>query len=63
MSHGLLGMRERALLLRGTFAIRRGKNDKGTGVQACIPLPDLTHNAAQDPSCSPERFEGADTAS
>jgi signal transduction histidine kinase len=41
MSHGLLGMRERALLLGGTFTIRRGRNDKGTCVEACIPLPDL----------------------
>jgi signal transduction histidine kinase len=40
MSHGLLGMRERALLLGGTFTVRRGRNDKGTCVEACIPLPD-----------------------
>jgi signal transduction histidine kinase len=37
MSHGLLGMRERALLLGGTFTVRRGRNDKGTCVEACIP--------------------------
>jgi signal transduction histidine kinase len=44
MSHGLLGMRERALLLGGTFAVRRGRNDKGTCVEACIPLPQRALN-------------------
>lgn len=39
MSHGLLGMRERALLLGGTLTIRRGRNDQGTCVEAIIPLP------------------------
>jgi signal transduction histidine kinase len=38
MSHGLLGMRERALLLGGTLTIRRGRNDRGTCVEAIIPL-------------------------
>jgi hypothetical protein len=38
-SHGLLGMRERALLLGGTLTVRRGRNDKGTCVEARIPLP------------------------
>ena len=38
MSHGLLGMRERALLLGGTLTIRRGRNDKGTCVEVHIPL-------------------------
>ena len=37
-SHGLLGMRERALLLGGSFRIRRGVNDVGTCVEAFIPL-------------------------
>lgn len=37
-SHGLLGMRERALLLGGTLRIRRGVNDVGTCVEAFIPL-------------------------
>lgn len=37
MTHGLLGMRERALLLGGTLTIRRGRNDSGTCVEACIP--------------------------
>jgi signal transduction histidine kinase len=40
MTHGLLGMRERALLLGGTLTIRRGRNNRGTCVEACIPLPD-----------------------
>lgn len=38
MSHGILGMRERALLLGGTLTIRRGRNDAGTCVEAHIPL-------------------------
>lgn len=37
-SHGLLGMRERALLLDGSFAVRRGVNDVGTCVEASMPL-------------------------
>jgi signal transduction histidine kinase len=38
MSHGLLGMRERALLLGGTLTIRRGRNDQGTCIEVHIPL-------------------------
>jgi signal transduction histidine kinase len=38
MSHGILGMRERALLLGGTLTIRRGRGDKGTCIEARIPL-------------------------
>jgi signal transduction histidine kinase len=37
-SHGLLGMRERALLLGGTLQVKRGVNDIGTCVEASIPL-------------------------
>ncbi len=37
-SHGLLGMRERALLLGGTLTIRRGVNGRGTCIEAVIPL-------------------------
>ncbi len=37
-SHGLLGMRERALLLGGTLKIKRGINGIGTCVEALIPL-------------------------
>ena len=37
-SHGLLGMRERALLLGGSLQVRRGVNDTGTCVEAFIPL-------------------------
>lgn len=38
MSHGLLGMRERALLLGGTMNIRRGRNDSGTCIEVMIPI-------------------------
>jgi signal transduction histidine kinase len=37
-SHGLLGMRERALLLGGTLRVERGVNGVGTCVQAWVPL-------------------------
>jgi signal transduction histidine kinase len=37
-SHGLLGMRERALLLGGTLQVGRGVNGIGTSVHACVPL-------------------------
>ena len=39
MSHGLLGMRERALLLGGTLTVRPGPGGRGTCVEALIPLP------------------------
>ncbi len=39
-SHGLLGMRERALLLGGTLTIKRGMNNKGTCIEASIPVRD-----------------------
>jgi signal transduction histidine kinase len=45
-SHGLLGMRERALLLGGTLKIRRGTNDRGTCIEALIPVCDPAHDAA-----------------
>jgi len=38
MSHGLLGMRERALQLGGTMNIRRGRSDAGTCIEVAIPL-------------------------
>jgi signal transduction histidine kinase len=37
-SHGLLGMRERALLLGGSLRVERGVNGIGTSVHACVPL-------------------------
>jgi signal transduction histidine kinase len=37
-SHGLLGMRERALLLCGSLKVERGVNGVGTSVQAWVPL-------------------------
>ena len=39
MSHGLLGMRERALLLGGTLTVKPGPGGRGTCVEALIPLP------------------------
>lgn len=45
MSHGLLGMRERALLLGGTLTIRRGRNDAGTCIEVRIPLRTATPQA------------------
>ncbi|SHN11430.1 Signal transduction histidine kinase [Duganella sacchari] len=46
MSHGLLGMRERALLLGGSMNIRRGRNDMGTCIEVAIPLRGATSGAA-----------------
>jgi signal transduction histidine kinase len=40
-SHGLLGMRERALLLGGSLKVKRGINGIGTCVEALIPLSGL----------------------
>jgi signal transduction histidine kinase len=37
-SHGLLGMRERALLLGGSLRIKRGVGNRGTCIEAFIPL-------------------------
>jgi signal transduction histidine kinase len=37
-SHGLLGMRERALLLGGSLRVERGVNGIGTSVHACVPI-------------------------
>jgi signal transduction histidine kinase len=37
-SHGLLGMRERALLLDGALEVKRGVNDVGTCVDAWLPV-------------------------
>jgi signal transduction histidine kinase len=37
-SHGLLGMRERALLLGGSLHVGRGVNGIGTCVSACVPV-------------------------
>ncbi len=39
MSHGLLGMRERALLLGGSLTVKPGPQGTGTCVEALIPLP------------------------
>ncbi|MFZ6654484.1 CHASE3 domain-containing protein [Undibacterium sp. TJN19] len=37
-SHGLLGMRERALLLGGTFKVKPGEDNHGTAIEAFIPF-------------------------
>ncbi|HEY5801063.1 MAG TPA: CHASE3 domain-containing protein [Burkholderiaceae bacterium] len=38
MSHGVLGMRERAVLAGGTFALSRGADGRGTAVEAWVPF-------------------------
>ncbi|WP_256079390.1 CHASE3 domain-containing protein [Massilia sp. YIM B04103] len=52
MSHGLLGMRERALLLGGTLNIRRGRGDKGTCIEVHIPLRPKAETAPQSPAAA-----------
>jgi len=52
MSHGLLGMRERALLLGGTLTIRRGRNEQGTCIEVHIPLRHTPAQAAPVPDFS-----------
>ncbi|MFZ6743472.1 CHASE3 domain-containing protein [Undibacterium sp. JH2W] len=37
-SHGILGMRERALLLGGSFSVKPGENNIGTAIEAFIPF-------------------------
>ncbi len=37
MSHGILGMRERVLLLNGTFTVQNDINKRGTIIEAFIP--------------------------
>ncbi len=49
MSHGLLGMRERALLLGGSMSIRRGRNEVGTCIEVRIPLPQPASVVASSP--------------
>uniref|UniRef100_UPI00374DA54A sensor histidine kinase n=1 Tax=Undibacterium sp. TaxID=1914977 RepID=UPI00374DA54A len=38
-SHGLLGMRERALLLGGSFTVKPGVANRGTAIEAFLPFP------------------------
>lgn len=45
-SHGLLGMRERALLLGGTLRVKRGIGGRGTCVEAVIPVGPAAEAAA-----------------
>lgn len=51
-SHGLLGMRERALLLGGSLRVRRGVAGCGTCVEAVIPVAG-TASAAAPPVSAP----------
>ncbi|KQV80774.1 histidine kinase [Massilia sp. Root351] len=60
MSHGLLGMRERALLLGGTLTIRRGRNDKGTCIEVHIPMRARAGVAEQCEPSSPPRPPAGD---
>ncbi|TWI67553.1 signal transduction histidine kinase [Pseudoduganella lurida] len=53
MSHGILGMRERALLLGGTLTLRRGRADKGTCIEVKIPLAGDAAAGAAAPDASP----------
>ncbi len=52
-SHGLLGMRERALLLGGTLQVKRGIGGRGTCVEALIPVAQAG-DAAQPGQGQPE---------
>jgi len=38
-THGLLGMRERALLLGGSFSVASGPENRGTAIDVFLPLP------------------------
>lgn len=48
-SHGLLGMRERALLLGGSLTVKRGANGAGTCVLAFIPAGEPVPEAIPAP--------------
>ena len=50
-SHGLLGMRERALLLGGTLTVKRGVNGVGTCVQAWVPAAESER--CREPNAAP----------
>ena len=58
-SHGLLGMRERALLLGGTLEVERGVNSIGTCVRAWIPAqaPGGEGTTASGPAPAPGNTE------
>ena len=53
MSHGLLGMRERALLLGGSLSVRPGPSGRGTCVEALIPLPLMPEPLQEDAELRP----------
>jgi signal transduction histidine kinase len=52
-SHGLLGMRERALLLGGNLKVERGVNGVGTCVSAWIPLGGAAGSTAENAQEAP----------
>lgn len=56
-SHGLLGMRERALLLGGTLVVERGVNGVGTCVRAMIPTAAPGGNE-EVPALAPQQLGG-----
>jgi signal transduction histidine kinase len=57
-SHGLLGMRERALLLGGSLSVKRGVNNVGTCVEALLPLPARDAAAAPGTLSAPHPSAG-----
>jgi signal transduction histidine kinase len=60
MSHGLLGMRERALLLGGVLNIRRGRGDQGTCIEVYIPLKGRAGRGAPSQHPSSKLHQRAD---
>lgn len=60
MSHGILGMRERALLLGGVLTLRRGRNDQGTCIDVRIPLKGVTPAVETKPLSNPPRQRADD---
>lgn len=55
-SHGLLGMRERALLLGGSLQVKRGINNRGTCVEASIPIGEPGTRGAPEEKGQPVRL-------
>ena len=58
-SHGLLGMRERSLLLGGSLVVERGVNGVGTCVRAMIPAAAPGGNEEADASTAPTLSQNA----
>jgi signal transduction histidine kinase len=55
-SHGLLGMRERALLLGGSLKVKRGIGGRGTCVEAVIPVGERSPASAPGEGGQPLRL-------